>query len=316
MPTHCNTMIDLSHKQPSAGARFSLLIPTWNNLKYLQLCLKSITRNSAFPHQIIIHVNEGTDGTLAWVQEKGFSYTYSRSNIGVCWAMNAMRRLVDTDYIVFLNDDMYVCPGWDTALDEEIRSLPDNRFYLSSTLIQPRKFWCKSVIAPVSFGEDTESFREEDLLKHFMDVPHGDWSGSTWPPTLVHREMWDLIGGYSVEFSPGIYSDTDFSAKLFLSGVRYFKGVNTSRVYHFEARSTGRVKKNKGSRQFLLKWGIVSSAFMKQVLYRGDPFPLRRQKERSIKPALWRSRMKRIWVLFSGTGNTTKLWERENRLLP
>ena len=149
-----------------------------------------------------------------------------------------------------------------------------------------------------------------------MDVPHGDWSGSTWPPTLVHREMWDLIGGYSVEFSPGIYSDTDFSAKLFLSGVRYFKGVNTSRVYHFEARSTGRVKKNKGSRQFLLKWGIVSSAFMKQVLYRGDPFPLRRQKERSIKPALWRSRMKRIWVLFSGTGNTTKLWERENRLVP
>ncbi|OFY60122.1 MAG: family 2 glycosyl transferase, partial [Bacteroidetes bacterium RBG_13_46_8] len=246
-------MIDLCHKQSDPGTRFSLLIPTWNNLKYLQLCIKSIKKNSAFPHQIIVHINEGTDGTLQWIQQNGFSYTYSRINIGVCWAMNAMRRLVDTEYIVFLNDDMYVCPGWDTALDEEIRALPDNRFYLSSTVIQPRKFWCRSVIAPVSFGEDTESFREDDLLQHFMDVQHGDWSGSTWPPTLVHRDIWDLAGGYSVEFSPGLYSDTDFSAKLFLCGVRYFKGVNKSRVYHFEARSTGRVKKNKGNRQFLFK---------------------------------------------------------------
>jgi GT2 family glycosyltransferase len=141
-------------------------------------------------------------------------------------------------------------------------------------------------------------------------VPHGDWSGSTWPPTLVHREIWDLIGGYSVEFSPGLYSDTDFSARLFLSGVRYFKGVNKSRVYHFEARSTGRVKKNNGNRQFLFKWGIVSSAFMKHILHRGGPFPNLTQKKKSLTPALWRSRLKMIWVFFSGTGNKEKLWER------
>jgi glycosyltransferase involved in cell wall biosynthesis len=302
-------MIDLYHKESVTGARFSLLIPTWNNLKYLQLCIKSIRRNSAFPHQIIIHVNEGTDGTLAWVQENGFSYTYSHINIGVCWAMNAMRRLADTEYIVFLNDDMYVCPGWDTALDGEIRSLPDNRFYLSSTVIQPRKFWCKSVIAPLNFGEDTESFREEELLQHFMDVPHGDWSGSTWPPTLVHRDIWDLIGGYSIEYAPGLYSDTDFSAKLILCGVRYFKGVNKSRVYHFEARSTGRVKKNHGNRQFLFKWGIVSSAFMKYILHRGDPYTGWGKKEKSLKPALLRSRLKLIWRSFSGTGNNKKIWD-------
>jgi GT2 family glycosyltransferase len=301
-------MIDHCHKQSVTGARFSLLIPTWNNLKYLQLCVRSITLNSTFVHQIIIHVNEGTDGTLAWVKEMGFSYTFSRNNIGICWAMNAMRRLIDTEYIVFLNDDMYVCPGWDAALDEEIRSLPDNRFYLSSTIIQPRKFWCKSIIAPFSFGEDTESFREDDLLKHYMDIPHGDWSGSTWPPVIVHRDLWDLVGGYSIEFSPGLYSDNDFSAKLFLAGVRYFKGINKSRVYHFEARSTGRVKRNRGNRQFLFKWGIVSSAFMRHILRRGNPFIVMNKKRKSIKPVLWRSRLKLIGYSFSGTGCREKLW--------
>jgi len=125
----------------------------------------------------------------------------------------------------------------------------------------------------------------------------------------VHRDIWDLAGGYSVEFSPGLYSDNDFSAKLFLCGVRYFKGVNKSRVYHFEARSTGRVKKNRGNRQFLFKWGIASSAFMKYILHRGDAFTVPGTKKKSIKPALWRSRLKMIWISLSGEGHKNKIWD-------
>jgi glycosyltransferase involved in cell wall biosynthesis len=302
-------MIDLKHKEPVQEALFSILIPTWNNLSYLQLCIKSITRNSAFKHQIIVHINEGNDGTLGWVKENGLSYTHSKKNIGVCWALNAMRSLVETDYMVFLNDDMYVCPGWDAALLDEIRAMPDNRFCLSSTLIQPRKFWCKSVISSVDFGVDTDTFREDDLLEHFMDVAHYDWSGSTWPPTLVHRDIWDLAGGYSVELSPGMYSDPDFSAKLFLSGIRIFKGVNRSRVYHFEARSTKRVRKNNGTRQFLFKWGLVSSAFMKNILHRGEPYEAIKKNNMALVLARMKSRLKIIAGSFVPLGIREKIWK-------
>ena len=44
---------------------FSIIIPTFNNLEYLKLCLKSIQKNSKFDHEIIVHINEGNDGTLA-----------------------------------------------------------------------------------------------------------------------------------------------------------------------------------------------------------------------------------------------------------
>ena len=47
---------------------FSIIIPTYNNLEYLKLCLKSIKKNSKFNHEIIIHVNEGTDGTLDYLK--------------------------------------------------------------------------------------------------------------------------------------------------------------------------------------------------------------------------------------------------------
>ena len=43
---------------------FSIIIPTLNNLKYLKLCIESINKNSKYKHEIIPHVNIGSDGTL------------------------------------------------------------------------------------------------------------------------------------------------------------------------------------------------------------------------------------------------------------
>ena len=37
---------------------FSILIPTFNNIDYLKLCIESIRKNSKFNHQIIVHINE------------------------------------------------------------------------------------------------------------------------------------------------------------------------------------------------------------------------------------------------------------------
>lgn len=294
---------------------FSILIPTWNNLDYLKLCLASIKKNSAYKHQILIHVNEGRDGTLEWLrQQKEYEYTYSEDNIGVCWALNGLRPLVKTDYILYMNDDMYVCPGWDSALWNGIRSLPDNKFFLSATLIQPRPFFCKSVIAPANFGESVDTFNEEELLDKYHLLPHSDWFGSTWPPNVVHRDIWDLVGGYSIEFSPGMYSDPDFSAKLWMAGIRLFKGISASRVYHFEARSTGRVKKNDGSTQFLLKWGITSASFMRNILKRGECFDMNsieRIDNLTLNKDIIRSRLKKILCSFKKNLHSKNLWENK-----
>ena len=291
-----------------ASKLFSILIPTWNNLKFLQLCVESIRKNSTYEHEILIHINDGSDGTLEWVKEQGLSYTHSQSNVGVCLALNQLRPLVTTHYILFKNDDMYVCPEWDQALYDEIQSLHHKMFFLSSTLIQPRKFFCKSVIAPANYGETVETFEEERLLKEYKTLPHGDWMGATWPPNIVHRDIWDLVGGYSVEYSPGMYSDPDFSAKLWKVGVRLFKGVDKSRVYHFEARSTHRIVKNDGSTQFLRKWGITSASFMRDVLHRGEPWREDAPMHENLQKDLLRSKLKRALTIFRDV-KIKNIWE-------
>ena len=251
---------------------FSILIPSWNNLDYLRLCVESIRKNSSHRHQIIVHVNEGKDGTLEWVaSQEDLDYTYSPENIGVCYALNGCRGIVAADYIVYLNDDMYVCPGWDAELDREIREIGHKFFFLSATVIEPTHTGNPCVLV-MNYGRDPAGFLEEKLLKEYSSLPMHDWQGATWPPNVVHRDIWDLVGGYSIEFSPGFYSDPDFSMKLWMLNIRLFKGVSKSRVYHFGAKSTSRVKKNKGYYTFIAKWGMTSSTLTRYFLRSGTVY--------------------------------------------
>jgi glycosyltransferase involved in cell wall biosynthesis len=249
----------------------SIIIPTWNNLAFIKLCVESIRKNSAYNHQVILHVNDGSDGTLQWAKEQGLDYTHSPGNVGICIAVNEAGGLAKQDYIVYMNDDMYVCPGWDIALAEEIKNAGTDCFMFSSTMIEPVNHNNPCVIHK-DYGQTIETFNEAALLKECNTFEKPDWAGSTWPPTIVHRKYWLITGGYSIELSPGVSSDDDFAMKMWYAGCRIFKGVGKSRVYHFQSKSTLRVKKNNGRKQFLMKWGINQSAFSKHFIQRGTPY--------------------------------------------
>jgi glycosyltransferase involved in cell wall biosynthesis len=255
----------------AAAEKFSILIPSWNNLAYLQLCIKSIQENSFYKHQIIVHVNEGSDGTREWIeQQSDIDYSISDANIGVCYALNICSVLGHTDYILYMNDDMYACKHWDKFLWDEITALNTKYLFLSATAIEPKAQSICSI--EKNYGTNIETFNEEKLAAEFESLPFTDWYGATWPPNVLHKDLWQLVGGYSTEFSPGMYSDPDFSMKLWQAGVRIFKGISKSRVYHFSFGSTKRVKKNKGYYQFIAKWGITSSTFTKLYLKRGSVY--------------------------------------------
>lgn len=165
---------------------------------------------------------------------------------------------------------MYVLPFWDKVLYTEIKSLPNNLFFLSATTIQPNTQSASILVA--DYGDTIETFQEKKLLAEYMDYPMNDWMGATLPPNIVHRDIWDLVGGYSIEYSPGMYSDPDFAAKLYMCGIRFMKGLQASRVYHFETKSTTRIRKNYGQMQFLLKWGMTSSTFRRVFTNKGEDF--------------------------------------------
>jgi glycosyltransferase involved in cell wall biosynthesis len=275
---------------------FSILIPTWNNLALLQLCVRSIQQNSSWEHQIIVHVNDGSDGTLEWVRAQQLDHNHSPQNVGICLAVNESAMLARLDYILYLNDDMYCCPGWDAALIEKLNGLDTDLFMLSGTMIEPVDTGNPCVLVS-DYGRNPADFAEERLLSDLPKYHKANWYGATWPPTLVHRKWWFKVGGYSSEFSPGMSSDNDFSMKLWQAGCRIFLGVGDSLVYHFQSKSTGKVNKNNGGKQFLHKWGIRQSVFDHYYLRRGKPVESLKLPEpentRDFRWQLLRSNLKR-----------------------
>jgi glycosyltransferase involved in cell wall biosynthesis len=251
---------------------FSIIIPSWNNLIFLKTCIASLNKNSRYKHQIILHLNEGSDGSKEWAEQEGLDFSWSEENIGICYAMNIARTLATSELLVYFNDDMYACPDWDYWMYEEVKKQTSPFYFISATAIEPRYSKNKCVIAPYDYGNHPDNFNEDALLKNFQIPKMHDWNGATWPPSVLPTLLWDMVGGYSTEFSPGMYSDPDFSMKLWQVGVRRFKGVGKSRVYHFMSVSTKKLNKKRkgGSKVFLNKWGISSNLFTNFYLRRGE----------------------------------------------
>jgi len=261
---------------------FSILIPTFNNVKYLELCINSIKKNSKYDHQIIVHVNIGDDGTIEYLNKNNIEYTHTKYNSGICEGINKASVLAKFDYFLYAHDDFYFCPLWDEILKNEIDIIGHNNFYLSGTMMHNGQI-------PFDCGDNINDFDEKKFLENYKDLDYYDFQGSTWAPTLVHRDIWKKVGGFSEEFFPGTGSDPDFNMKLWNIGVRIFKGINNFKVYHFGSivlrKKINKIKKNsrygsKGAKIFLLKWGITIKFFKKFYLHSGTIYnePLHQPK--------------------------------------
>ena len=216
---------------------FSILIPTFNNLEYLKLCIQSLEKNSNFNHQLIIHINEGSDGTLDYVKSKNLTYTFSETNLGMPKALNMASKQSIYDYILISHDDFYYCPRWDIEIINEIKKLKHNKFYLSGTMVGAGQ-------VKFDAGETYQNFDETKLLNNLENIKTIDFQGTTKCPGLVHKDLWNEVGGWSEEFSPTGGDDTDFAMKLWNSEVRIFKGLGKSLAYHFGSITTRKKDKN------------------------------------------------------------------------
>ena len=253
---------------------FSIIIPTLNNLKYLKLCINSIKKYTTLKYEIIPHVNIGDDGTLEYLNKELIDYTHTNFNSGICAGMNLAAKKANYEYILYAHDDFYFIPEWDTILKKEIDEIGHNRFYISGTMMHNGQI-------PFDCGDTIEEFNEKKFLQEYKKHNYYDFQGSTWAPHLIHRDIWNKVGGFSEEFYPGTGSDPDLNMKLWNNGVRIFKGINDFKVYHFGSIVTRKYKGNsniktesgsKGGKIFLLKWGISINFFKNFFLKSGKKY--------------------------------------------
>ncbi len=259
------------------GGSWSILIPTWNNLDFLRLCVASLRRHSSYRHELVLHINDGSDGTREFARQEGLRFSHSPDNVGVCRAVNAAAALASRPYLVYFNDDMVALPEWDLELARFAAEadLPDDA-WLSATMIEGfgHNDCCLADGKRYDYGRTAAGFQEARLL---ADLPQlrtrrGNINGCTWPPTRLSRRLWERVGGFAKAYSPGIGSDPDLAKRCYDAGCRHFVGVGRSLVYHFGSKTTGRVQRNDGRATFQRQHRMSIEHFVHHVLKRGTPW--------------------------------------------
>ena len=101
--------------------KLSIIIVSWNVKDILSDCLDSVLRSSvAFPYEIIVVDNAGTDGTADHIKKKfpAVRLIENSKNQGFARANNQGASLADGQYLLFLNPDTIL-------LDDTLNKLVD-----------------------------------------------------------------------------------------------------------------------------------------------------------------------------------------------
>lgn len=235
----------------------SILIPTLDNPEYLQCLLDSIKKHTVVDHEVLIH------------------YNTVKNNIGLSKALNLLGSKAKGDFICYLNDDMYVGPGWDKALLGAVN--PNIHYqYLTAPMFEPQyENICMN--SPMPYGRNPKEFREEDFLNEWKEKRQiKEDIVSPYCPIFVTKKLWDEVGGYDEAYFPCFGTDPDFAAKIYFAAKKAkksyeFRGVAGACVYHFQCITTDRIPNNGAYRAnalqvFMTKWGMHYNDFYSNYL--------------------------------------------------
>ena len=90
---------------------FSIIIPSFNNLEYLRICIESLKKNSFYKNEILVHLNIGADGSKEFLKSNKIQFTHTDYNSGICLGDMASK-LAKHELITYAHDDFYFCPDW------------------------------------------------------------------------------------------------------------------------------------------------------------------------------------------------------------
>jgi GT2 family glycosyltransferase/glycosyltransferase involved in cell wall biosynthesis/regulator of replication initiation timing len=133
---------------------FSIIIPVHNNLHFTKKCIENIYKTSAmFSIEVIVIDNASTDETYSYLNSISdlVKIIKNDSNESFSKANNQGAEIAKGKYLVFLNNDVEVQPGWLDALEERF-SEDENVAIQGAKLIYPNGLiqHCGVVWGPVT----------------------------------------------------------------------------------------------------------------------------------------------------------------------
>ena len=191
----------------------SILMVTYGNLDLTRLCLSSLQRAAGLlPFELIVVDNHSQDGTAEYLlatQAQGLlplQVVCNQDNVGFAAANNQAAKLARGRYLVLLNNDTVVLPGW---LEGLINVLAADSH--------------AGMVGPVtnSCGNEAQlgtPYRDLTQMATFAQDYTQSHAGQKDAPAMLTlfcaalpTELWQTIGGLDEAYGRGLFEDDDLA---------------------------------------------------------------------------------------------------------
>jgi GT2 family glycosyltransferase/glycosyltransferase involved in cell wall biosynthesis len=225
---------------PTSDPLISIVIPAYNNFAYTYGCIAALAdQPTEFPFETILVDDCSEDETLLAPLVFGGSVAVYRNerNLGFLASCNRGAASARGKFIVFLNNDTLVHPGWLDALTRTFDDVPDAGIVGSKLLFPDGKLQEAGGIVwrmadAWNWGRDADPGEPR-----FCFLRDADYVSAA--SLMIRKDLFAELGGFDPHFAPAYYEDTDLCFRAAAAGRRVLFQPK-SEVTHFEGISAGR----------------------------------------------------------------------------
>ena len=263
--------------------KITFVLPSRNNLEFLQLAYKSI-RNLETKHEVLVLDDASIDGTQEWIKSLNDEdlityYNPGPERIGIVGMFDKGIEMARTEIIFAFHADMVAAP----KLDENILKHLKPGVVVSATRIEPPLHPPGVEKITQDFGVEDNEFKWNEFNEFCLKTIEENKDKTTegiFAPWCMYKS--DFLG-HDELFAPQSKEDSDLFNRFILSGYKVIQSWD-GLVYHFTSRGSrfnkhagGGAGKNsnewlytttKNSRNFIRKWGhfIKHDPYMKPII--------------------------------------------------
>jgi len=263
--------------------KITFVIPSRNNLEFLQLAYDSIRRLET-KHEVLVLNDASTDGTKEWIEEQQDEDLIVHHNpgperIGIVGMFDKGIEMARTDIIMAFHSDMVVCKDFDKNILKHL----ERGKVVSATRVEPPLHPDGPEKILRNYGIEVEEFDMDVWLEQSEKLKEDRQTEGIFAPWCMYREDFLSIGGHDPLFAPQSKEDSDLFNRFVLNGYEIIQSWDAL-VYHFTSRgsrfnkhsggSAGNNSEewlhttNKNMRNFIRKWGtpVLHTPLMKPTI--------------------------------------------------
>jgi len=218
--------------------KISIIIPNWNGIKFLKICLDSIKKQTYNNYEVIIVDNGSTDNSILFIKKH---YPWVKlikldKNIGFSPAVNLGIKSSNGELIALINNDLEMDINWLKIISDSADKYPEYGFFACKMLDFKHRNLIDSCGDAMSWsGRSWKLYEFETTSKITENYPvFGACAGAA----VYRKKMLDKIGLFDEDFFAYL-EDVDLDFRAQLAGYKCLFIANAI-VYHIGSGTSGK----------------------------------------------------------------------------